>query len=126
MQHRGDVGDLVGGPLQIHSTSGDPPFLELSRIVRPQSFSGTPTLFRFLLPCSPFRLHSIPFFFEPNFTALVRPLPAALRILRHEKAGNEEEVVKAQKAYPPVVYGEFLRGKVGGNFTEESQSRERY
>jgi hypothetical protein len=28
--------------------------------------------------------------------------------------------------YPPVVYGEFLKGKVGGNFTEGSQKQERY
>jgi hypothetical protein len=41
-------------------------------------------------------------------------------------AGNEEDVKRVQDAHPPVVYGEFLKGKVGGNFTEESRSRERY
>ncbi|KAJ7600557.1 hypothetical protein C8J56DRAFT_910602 [Mycena floridula] len=51
---------------------------------------------------------SIPFFFEPNFTAKVEPLQAASRILE----GKEDD----GKQYEPVVYGEFLMKKVGNNF----------
>lgn len=65
----------------------------------------------------------VPFFFEPNFTALVQPSPAALRIHNSEKANENASV---EGAYPPIVYGDFLKGKVGGNFTDESQPRERY
>ncbi|TDL22212.1 Clavaminate synthase-like protein [Rickenella mellea] len=64
---------------------------------------------------------SIPFFFEPNFDALVKPLAAALRL--QDCAGNltngakdhSEETTHATK-YKPAVYGDFLVGKVGGNF----------
>ncbi|KIY46580.1 Clavaminate synthase-like protein [Fistulina hepatica ATCC 64428] len=48
--------------------------------------------------------YRIPFFFEPNFDAHVRPLDAALRI---QKKPPEKK---------PVIYGEFLMAKVGGNF----------
>lgn len=48
---------------------------------------------------------SIPFFFEPNFDAHVKPLAAALRIQ------DEREAMKA-----PVVYGDFLLRKVSNNF----------
>ncbi|KAL1679087.1 hypothetical protein EV122DRAFT_263969 [Schizophyllum commune] len=55
---------------------------------------------------------SIPFFFEPNFTAHVRPLDAALRIQQSGKdqgggTGTDKK---------PVVYGDFLLGKVTNNF----------
>ncbi|CAE6383943.1 unnamed protein product [Rhizoctonia solani] len=52
---------------------------------------------------------SVPFFFEPNFNAVVKPLPAALRL--PEVQGKEEE------RYESVVYGEFLYKKVSNNFS---------
>ncbi|KIK69530.1 hypothetical protein GYMLUDRAFT_33903 [Collybiopsis luxurians FD-317 M1] len=54
---------------------------------------------------------SIPFFFEPNFDALVKPLDAALRIQQKEKHGDEKT-----REYKPTVYGDFLLAKVGNNF----------
>lgn len=53
----------------------------------------------------------IPFFFEPNFTANVTPLPAAERILK-----QKEKQTPPVKKYDPVVYGNFLLGKVSNNF----------
>jgi isopenicillin N synthase-like dioxygenase len=52
----------------------------------------------------------VPFFFEPNFDAVVKPLDAVLRM---DKDAPESSY-KSQKA--PVVYGDFLVGKVGNNF----------
>jgi len=58
---------------------------------------------------------SVPFFFEPNFNSYVAPLPAAARAW-------EEYADKLARPQPddvlvdPVVYGEWLRGKVAGNF----------
>ncbi|QRV77469.1 hypothetical protein RhiJN_05484 [Ceratobasidium sp. AG-Ba] len=49
---------------------------------------------------------SVPFFFEPNFDAVVKPLPAALRLAETSKEQLAE----------PVVYGEFLYKKVASNF----------
>ncbi|KAJ7134614.1 Clavaminate synthase-like protein [Mycena epipterygia] len=49
---------------------------------------------------------SVPFFFEPNFDAHVKPLAAAKRI---QGPGSVPEK-------QPVVYGEFLMAKVGNNF----------
>ncbi|KIY67560.1 Clavaminate synthase-like protein [Cylindrobasidium torrendii FP15055 ss-10] len=57
---------------------------------------------------------SIPFFFEPNFTADVRPLDAALR--RQKGQANA-------KVYEPQVYGEFLMKKVGSNFAGGKKDR---
>ncbi|EIN12600.1 Clavaminate synthase-like protein [Punctularia strigosozonata HHB-11173 SS5] len=54
---------------------------------------------------------SIPFFFEPNFNAEVKPLAAALRIQSADDDAHAE-----QKKYEPVVYGDFLLKKVGNNF----------
>ncbi|ELU44416.1 hypothetical protein AG1IA_01557 [Rhizoctonia solani AG-1 IA] len=51
----------------------------------------------------------VPFFFEPNFDALVEPLPAALRL--------PEVQGKAEERYQSVVYGEFLYKKVSNNFS---------
>lgn len=66
---------------------------------------------------------SIPFFFEPNWNALVQPLPAALRILDSIKTSsdggaiiNEAPTKKPRKAYTPVNYGDFLTRKVTNNF----------
>ncbi|KAF5360915.1 hypothetical protein D9756_004798 [Leucocoprinus leucothites] len=60
---------------------------------------------------------SIPFFFEPNFDALVKPLDAALRARALQPTENREPLRS------PIVYGEFLKKKVGNNFTT---SRDRY
>jgi isopenicillin N synthase-like dioxygenase len=62
---------------------------------------------------------SIPFFFEPKFDAKVAPLEAARRIQKDlhlvtEKHHNSKQV--PEKVYEPVVYGDFLREKVGHNF----------
>uniref|UniRef100_A0A0W0F3Y2 Fe2OG dioxygenase domain-containing protein n=1 Tax=Moniliophthora roreri TaxID=221103 RepID=A0A0W0F3Y2_MONRR len=53
---------------------------------------------------------SIPFFFEPNFDAVVKPLDAALRIQDSRKEPPSD------KQYKPVKYGDFLLGKVSNNF----------
>ncbi|EJC98113.1 Clavaminate synthase-like protein [Fomitiporia mediterranea MF3/22] len=53
--------------------------------------------------------YRIPFFFEPNFTARVEPLAAALRL-------QKDSIQPAYAHYEPVVYGEFLLKKVAGNF----------
>ncbi|CAL1713249.1 unnamed protein product [Somion occarium] len=58
---------------------------------------------------------SIPFFFEPNFDALVKPLPAALRIIDGHPECKRKHLT-GEKTYEPVVYGEFLMNKVGNNF----------
>lgn len=52
--------------------------------------------------------YRIPFFFEPNFDALVKPLAAVLRM----QDGQGGDTVQKK----PVVYGDFLVGKVGSNF----------
>ncbi|KAG8704740.1 hypothetical protein FRC09_003355, partial [Ceratobasidium sp. 395] len=49
---------------------------------------------------------SVPFFFEPNFDAVIKPLSAALRLTEAPK----------EKLAEPVVYGEFLYKKVASNF----------
>ncbi|KAJ8080588.1 hypothetical protein AAF712_003034 [Marasmius tenuissimus] len=54
---------------------------------------------------------SIPFFFEPNFTAEVKPLAAAKRI-------KEAQNIDSEKTYKPVVYGDFLLSKVTNNFAD--------
>lgn len=54
---------------------------------------------------------SIPFFFEPNWDAAVRPLDAARRIVEEE--GGERP---RGKVYDEVTYGDFLLKKVTNNF----------
>ena len=54
----------------------------------------------------------IPFFFEPNFEAYIKPLVAASRI--HEKDSDEKPAFGVTRR--PMVYGEFLMKKVGSNF----------
>ncbi|PVF97181.1 Clavaminate synthase-like protein [Serendipita vermifera] len=83
------------------------------------------TLHRVIHRSSNYRV-SVPFFFEPNFDALVEPLPAALRRIEEEKSdyGSAGDQAALRAKYPPVVYGEFLKGKVGGNFTEGSQKQD--
>jgi isopenicillin N synthase-like dioxygenase len=52
---------------------------------------------------------SVPFFFEPNFDAVISPLKTCL-----DKDGGERKVPEK------VVYGEHLLGKVAGNFYHSS------
>ena len=69
---------------------------------------------------------SVPFFFEPNFTARVAPLAAALRIQAQASSNRgkgEDGGCVDTNAYPPIVYGEFLKSKVSGNFSEEATAR---
>ncbi|KAL4081059.1 hypothetical protein J3A83DRAFT_4204408 [Scleroderma citrinum] len=56
---------------------------------------------------------SIPFFFEPNFDANVKPLATVLA-----RTGNTA-------SYEPVIYGDFLLGNVENNFTQDG-TRGRY
>ncbi|KAH7102542.1 Clavaminate synthase-like protein [Auriculariales sp. MPI-PUGE-AT-0066] len=58
---------------------------------------------------------STPFFFEPNYTSYVAPLPAAARAWEeygHKLAPPAPGSVLSE----PVVYGNWLRSKVTGNF----------
>jgi hypothetical protein len=57
-------------------------------------------------------LSRIPFFFEPNFDAVVRPLTVVSR-LNDEEPGKKSEVGPLRR---PVVYGDFLWSKVKNNF----------
>ncbi|KAA1470004.1 Clavaminate synthase-like protein [Dentipellis sp. KUC8613] len=77
------------------------------------------TLHRVIHRGSNYRV-SIPFFFEPNFTANIAPLPAALRIQDGLTATAADVRRRAEgkpkKVYKPTVYGDFLKHKVGSNF----------
>ncbi|KAJ8509240.1 hypothetical protein ONZ45_g8557 [Pleurotus djamor] len=73
------------------------------------------TLHRVIHRSSNYRV-SIPFFFEPNFDAHIEPLPAAKRIQEKERALNG-----SSKEYAPIVYGNFLMGKVTNNFAGGSK-----
>ncbi|RDB14799.1 hypothetical protein Hypma_016232 [Hypsizygus marmoreus] len=53
---------------------------------------------------------SIPFFFEPNFDAHIKPLAAALRL---QEAEGKNQPIEPRRS---VVYGDFLLAKVGSNF----------
>jgi isopenicillin N synthase-like dioxygenase len=68
------------------------------------------TLHRVIHRSSTYRV-SLPFFYEPAFDALVKPLEAA-------KRKQEEEGWVVSKVYNEVTYGEFLLAKVGGNFVK--------
>jgi len=63
------------------------------------------TLHRVIHQSSNYRV-SIPFFFEPNFDAVVKPLAAALR---QQQSG--------EPLHKPTAYGEFLLSHVSGNFS---------
>ncbi|KIJ64438.1 hypothetical protein HYDPIDRAFT_90521 [Hydnomerulius pinastri MD-312] len=60
--------------------------------------------------------YRVPFFFEPNFTANVKPLPAAMRLI--SEGGSAPK-----KVYEPVIYGDFLLKKVGNNFAVEGKGK---
>ncbi|KIL67882.1 hypothetical protein M378DRAFT_159086 [Amanita muscaria Koide BX008] len=68
------------------------------------------TLHRVIHQGSNYRI-SIPFFYEPNFDAVIQPLPAALRKQRNLKELEHES----------IVYGQFLMSKVGNNFAYADQ-----
>lgn len=55
---------------------------------------------------------SVPFFFEPDYDAVIQPLKSCV-----EKTGGKEK-------YDEVVYGDFLRHKVEGNFYTEDEEAE--
>jgi len=63
----------------------------------------------------------IPFFFEPNFSTVVRPLPAINRLKEVKDAAHESDA-----KYADVVYGEFLLKKVGSNFSEDTPGKGKY
>ncbi|KZP01378.1 Clavaminate synthase-like protein [Calocera viscosa TUFC12733] len=75
--------------------------------------------------------YRIPFFYEPAFDALVAPLPGVDRLLMSIRASPDKSEAYARAllaektAYEPVVYGEFLMRKVGGNF-DKTGEKERY
>jgi len=56
----------------------------------------------------------IPFFFEPNFDAHIKPLAAARRI----QDGGTDIKTDSDVDSRSVVYGDFLMKKVGGNFAK--------
>nr|KAJ3418350.1 hypothetical protein HK105_000020 [Polyrhizophydium stewartii] len=63
----------------------------------------TSTLHRVIHTKGNFRV-SVPFFFEPNFDTVVEPLPICV-----ERSGRPP-------LHKPVMYGDHLLRKVGGNF----------
>jgi isopenicillin N synthase-like dioxygenase len=60
-------------------------------------------------------LYRVPFFFEPNFDAVVKPLAVVSR-LKDKKSGKNAE-------RSPVVYGDFLVRKVGNNFDSTGKGK---
>jgi len=74
------------------------------------------TLHRVIHRGSNYRI-SIPFFFEPNFDASIKPLDAALRMQTEDPNSlHPSEGTTVKRDYEPVRYGEFLKKKVGNNF----------
>ena len=66
-----------------------------------------------------FAFTRIPFFFEPNFDALIKPLDAALRLQTQDTNFLHPGEDKTKPSYQPVRYGDFLKKKVGNNFDIE-------
>ena len=59
----------------------------------------------------------IPFFFNPNFGALVKPLDAALRTQsRDPNFSRPDGETIAKPDYEPIQYAEFLKKKAANNF----------
>ncbi|KAG8993147.1 hypothetical protein FRB94_010991 [Tulasnella sp. JGI-2019a] len=78
------------------------------------------TLHRVIHRSSNYRV-SLPFFFEPNFNALIKPLEATIR--EQERTG----ITMDDALYTPVVYGDFLKKKVGSNFAiDDGKANGRY
>jgi isopenicillin N synthase-like dioxygenase len=61
----------------------------------------------------------LPFFFEPAFNAKIEPLEAA----KGKIAQEGWKLDKHSKTYSQVRYGDFLLGKVSGNFFKPAESR---
>ncbi|KAH9480529.1 hypothetical protein JR316_0007129 [Psilocybe cubensis] len=62
----------------------------------------------------------IPFFFEPNFDALIKSLPVMERI----RSEGGPVAAKAQlTSKMSVVYGDFLVRKVGNNFAADGKGK---
>jgi hypothetical protein len=60
----------------------------------------------------------VPFFFEPNLDAVVKPLDAALRMQAEDTnflRPREKKIIEPN--YEPIRYGELLTRKNGGDFT---------
>uniref|UniRef100_A0A8H7XPF6 Fe2OG dioxygenase domain-containing protein n=1 Tax=Psilocybe cubensis TaxID=181762 RepID=A0A8H7XPF6_PSICU len=77
------------------------------------------TLHRVVHRGSNFRV-SIPFFFEPNFDALIKSLPVMERI----RSEGGPVAAKAQlTSKMSVVYGDFLVRKVGNNFAADGKGK---
>ena len=60
-------------------------------------------------------MQRVPFFFEPNFDAYIKPLPAIGRLSEEAdiaKIKEEQGIIRDE-----VVYGNFLMKKVAGNFS---------
>jgi len=66
---------------------------------------------------------SIPFFFEPNFDALIEPLDINIQHDQENREPLENGSLVMRKSYAPVVYGEFLMKKVGSNFAGGPKKR---
>ena len=64
-------------------------------------------------------LSRIPFFFEPNFDAVVKPLAVVSR-LKGEEPGENSNVGLLRRS---VVYGDFLVSKVGNNFDSAGKGK---
>lgn len=58
---------------------------------------------------------SVPFFFEPNFDAVISPLSSLSRLTNPVDRKKIEK-----KKRDNVKYGDFLLKKVSGNFSEDS------
>jgi len=58
----------------------------------------------------------IPFFFEPNFDALIKPLDGAVRMQAEDSNFLHPDEGTVKPNYEPVRYGDFLKKKVGSNF----------
>ena len=62
-------------------------------------------------------LSRIPFFFEPNFDAFIKPLDAAIRIQAEDTNFlHPSERLTAHPNYEPIRYQDFLTKKVANNF----------
>lgn len=111
------MADPIPGSLQVLSTDGQwlnadmiPNCLVVNIGEMIQRWTGglyPATLHRVIHRSPKYRV-SVPFFFEPNFSARVRTLPAAERKMTEEGF--------SPKPSEEVVYGDFLLGKVSGNF----------
>ncbi|KDR82681.1 hypothetical protein GALMADRAFT_220671 [Galerina marginata CBS 339.88] len=62
--------------------------------------------------------YRVPFFFEPNFTARVKPLAAVKKTKEGEPISDTSTLVKKS-----IVYGDFLVGKVGNNFAVNGKGK---